>query len=106
MDDAASLHASCTGGVTDLQAFEDAEQLALLAAVTLPYDPQTGRVLTGTHKGQPVWDAIQAEVLILLGSFAHVAVTHVTVRPWQRWWQRTPAYRLLPSPEVTPEPLR
>ena len=29
-----------------------------------------------------------------------------TVRPWQRWWQRTPAYRLLPSPEVIPEPLR
>lgn len=92
--------------MTDLQAFEDAEQLALLAAVTLPYDPQTGRVLTGAHKGRPVWDAIQAEVLILLGSFAHVAITHVTVRPWQCCWKRTPAKRLLPSPEVIPEPLR
>lgn len=104
--DPGALHASCTGGVTDLQAFEDAEQRALLAAVTLPYNPRTGRVLTGIHKGQPVWDAIQAEVLTLLGSFAHVAVTHVTVRPWQRWRQPTPACRLIPSPEVTPEPLR
>lgn len=102
----ASLHATCTGGVTDLQAFEDAEQRALLAAVTLPYDPRTGRVLTGAHQGQPVWDAVQTEVLTLLRSFAHVTVTPVTVRPWQRWWQPTPAYRLLPSPEVAPEPLR
>ncbi|MGM9323058.1 hypothetical protein [Deinococcus aquaticus] len=92
--------------MTDLQAFEDAEQRALLAAVTLPYDPRTGRVLTGAHKGQPVWDAIHAEVPTLLGSFAHVTVTHVTVRPWQRWWQRTPAKRLTPTAEVTPEPLR
>ncbi|GGR68005.1 hypothetical protein GCM10008959_32610 [Deinococcus seoulensis] len=88
--------------MTDLQAFEDAEQRAQLAAVTLPYDPRSGRVLTGQHRGHPVWDAIQAEVLTLLRSFPHVTVTHVTVRPWQRWWQRTPAKRLTPSPEVTP----
>ena len=104
--DQGRLHATCTGGITDLQAFEDAEQRALLAAVTLPYDPRTGQVLTGGHKGQPVWDAIHAEVLTLLRSFAHVTVTRATVRPWQRWWQPTSAYRLIPSLEVTPEPLR
>lgn len=95
--DRSALHATCTGGVTDLQTFEDAEQCALLAAITLPYDPCTGQVLTGAHKGQPVWDAIQAEVPRLLKSFAHVTITHVTVRPWQRWWQPTPAKRLTPS---------
>ncbi|WP_343757485.1 hypothetical protein [Deinococcus depolymerans] len=89
----ASLHASCTGGVTDLQAFDD----AAVHTVTLPYDRHTQQVLTGTHRGRPIWDAIQTEVLILLESFAHVTITHVTVRPWQRGWQRTPAKRLIPT---------
>lgn len=99
-----ALDATCTGGVTDLQAFEDAEQRALLAAVTLPYNTRTGQVLTGAHRGQPVWDAIQAEVTSLLNLFAHVHLTTVTVRPWQRWWRKTPAKRLMPSgPRSTTE---
>lgn len=95
--DRSALHASCTGGIADVHVFETAEQPALLAAITLPYDARTGQVLTGTHKGQLVWDAIQAEIPPLLKLFAHVTVAHVTVRPWQRWWQRTPAKRLIPA---------
>ncbi|WP_291428494.1 hypothetical protein [Deinococcus sp.] len=83
--------------MTDWHAPDKAEQLSVLQTRTFPYDPRTQRVLAGPHKGQPVWDAIQAEVPRLLRSFAHVTVTHVTVRPWQRWWQRTPAKRLIPS---------
>lgn len=99
-----ALHASCAGGVVDLTALDDQEQVCAIRIVTLPYCPVTQRVLSGEYRELAIWEAVNDAAADLLGDFAHVRVTTVTVRPWQRWWRKTPAKRLMPSgPRSTTE---
>lgn len=92
-----ALHASCTGGVVDLTALDEHEQLCDLNTVTLPYCPRSGRVLATEYRGLTIQDAICDAAADLMEQFRHVRVTDVTVRPWQRLWRPTPAKRLIPS---------
>ncbi len=97
-----ALHASCTGGVVDLTEFGQQEQICAVSVITLPYCPNTRTVLSTEYRGLVIYDAVNDAAADLLEHFGHVRVTHVTVRPWQRWWRATPAKRLIPSePRLT-----
>lgn len=96
-----ALHASCTGGVVDLAdarpLTEDEVQICAVSVITLPYCPRTRHVLTAEYRSVDIHDAVNGAATKLLKLFGHVRVTDVTVRPWQRWWRKTPAKRLIPS---------
>lgn len=82
---------------------EDAEQARTLATVTLPYDPNTGEVLRGPLQGFHIEWAAYLALDGLLRTYTHVRATTVTLHPWWRWWQATPARVLRPGngPEDT-----
>lgn len=75
----------------------DCDAAASSPSVFLPYDPESGAVLRGPHRGQTLREAEWDAATILLARFETVTVQTVTLCPWWRWWLFTPARRLTPS---------
>lgn len=81
---------------TDLQTYEDAEQARTLAhpPVVLPYDSDTGLVISGPWAGSDVDALAEAMIRGHLHAGQSVVYSLGFRRPWWRLWKRTPVVQI------------
>lgn len=80
------------GAIVSLADVDDQSEI-IHARILLPYHPRTLKVLAGPWYGLRLRDAKQMAQREAMAAdvFAHISCTQVTLRPWWRLWQRTPA---------------
>lgn len=80
------------GAIVSLDDLEE-EPAIIHARILLPYHPRTFKVLAGPWYGLKLRDAKQMAMREAMAAdlFQHVSCDQVTLRPWWRLWQRTPA---------------
>lgn len=74
----------------------DLEEALAVDTRTLAYHPRTRRIRAGPERGVHVDDAETLLARCLRRTYGACRVEHVTLRPWWRLWQPTPALRLTP----------
>ncbi|BDP44818.1 hypothetical protein DAETH_47870 (plasmid) [Deinococcus aetherius] len=82
----------------EVESRQDLWETLALDTLVWPYDPATGRILSGLYRGARVMDIEAFQARRLCALYGHAHATTVLLRPWWRLWRVTPARVLRPVP--------